>query len=520
MTAYGKTTSDNLAIICEETAQAGGWSGNTAFIMGETAFTYADVYAGMRKTAAGLAALGVRPGDRVLCALSDGIGVVVSLLGTWYLGAVAVLANPRLHSTELALAASRCDPALVVCEGGLAEVFDDTRTADSARLEIEGRKAALVDAQPVAATDPAYALFSSGTTGQPRLCFHSHRDPLVHQRAFGRPVLGLRPGDVTLSVSKTYFAYGLGNSVFYPLLSGATAVLISEAPGAGLIADHLRRRTVRALFAVPSFYATMLSDAKADSLADVGLAVCAGEVLPRAVEERLEALDGPTVLNGIGTTEVGQTFASNAPHSKRRGTVGRALPPYRVRIAGMDGGEAKPGAEGRLFVSGSTLALPCPDAHSFRPALNGHWYETGDIAMRDDEGFLTVLGRHDDIEIVGGINVQPTEIEDLVRAHPDVADAAVCSVPDERGVSRLIAYVVPSRQAAERGTLEADLLTAARATLAPYKVPRDVVLVPELPRTPNGKLRRSQLRKKAAEYELRGIWHAADHVWTRGTCQE
>lgn len=504
-------TRENLAIILEEAARAGGWSSEIALLADETACTYSDLFAGMRRTAACLTALGVRPADRVLTALSDGIEVVLVLLGTWYLGAVAVMANPRLHARELALAASNSDPVLVVCDSGMEGLFRGARAVDPARLERQGEGAASVAPAPVSGADPAYALFTSGTTGEPRLCFHGHRDPLIYQQAFGRPVLGLAPRDVTLSVSKTYFAYGLGNSVIYPLLSGATSVLISGVPSTGLVADHLSRRAIRALFAVPSFYAKMLSDVSADALARVGMAVCAGEVLPRGVEEGLEALGGPVVLNGIGTTEIGQTFASNAPRARRAGTVGRVLAPYQVRIRDASGSEARPGIEGRLLVSGDTLALPVSDARSYRPAAPGSWYETGDVAVLDDDAYLTVLGRHDDVEIVSGINVRPTEIENLITGHPSVADAAVCAVIDKRGASRLTAYVVAARGMVDPGTLEAELLGAARAGLGAYKVPKQVVLVPRLPRTPNGKLRRLQLRKSAAEYELCGVWPIEDH---------
>jgi acyl-coenzyme A synthetase/AMP-(fatty) acid ligase len=352
----------------------------------------------------------------------------------------------------------------------------------------------------------AYALFTSGTTGEPRLCFHAHADSLVYDHTFGKAALALRPGDVTLSVSKTHFAYGLGNSVFYPLLSGATAILEPAAPTADGVLASVTRFGVDVLFAVPSFYARLLAHPEAEALSSVAIAVCAGEVLPRSVEERVDALDGPILLNGIGSTEMGQTFASNVPGSRRFGTVGRALPPYRIRVVDGAGDDLAPGCEGRLIVRGTTLAFPCASAHEYRAAPTGLWYPTGDLAALDDDGYLRIPGRLDDVEIVGGINVHPSEIEDLFSRHAMVRDVAVCATRDSRGVSRLVAYVVPADDSGDRRTLEADLLASARGRMAPYKIPRGIVFVPELPRTFTGKLRRRALREAAARYEKTNSW--------------
>ena len=192
-------------------------------------------------------------------------------------------------------------------------------------------------------------------------------------------------------------------------------------------------------------------------------------------------------------------------------TVGKALPPYRIRVVDEAGDDLPQGCEGRLLVQGTTLALPCASVHEFRAVTPGLWYPLGDIAVLDGDGYVQVTGRLDDIEIVGGINVHPAELEELLFRHPMVRDVAACATTDSRGVSRLVAYVVPADDAVDRSTLEADLLAGARGRVAPYKVPRSVVFVPELPRTFTGKLRRRALREAATRYEKTNSWQVCQH---------
>ena len=221
----------------------------------------------------------------------------------------------------------RSDPALVVCDTRLVPTFPEISTLEPGQVRQAWPVACPAQAHICGGSEPAYALFTSGTTGAPKLCFHSHGDPLVYNEAFARRALGLGPGHITLSVSKAYFAYGLGNSLFFPLLSGAAAVLEPELPTAEKVLTAIGRYGVRVLFGVPSFYARLVAHTQAQVLGSVSIAVCAGEVLPGLVEERMDALAGPVLLNGIGSTEVGQTFASNTVSARRRHSVGRALAP-------------------------------------------------------------------------------------------------------------------------------------------------------------------------------------------------
>ncbi|CCH30889.1 AMP-binding protein [Actinosynnema sp. NPDC047251] len=473
----------NLVGVLRDRARAGGWLHRPAY-EGAGAVTHAEVYAGAARVAGGLRAGGVQAGDRVVLLLDDGPDFVSVFLGAATIGAVATPVNPRLHPDELRAAVVLADPALVVC-----------RPADLAALHgfpvpvlVGPPVGDPVDPVPCGLDVPAFALLTSGTTGAPRLCPHHHADPLVYHRAFGGPVLGLTPQDVVHSVSKMHFAYGLGNSLFYPLLSGCRAVLDAEPATPDDVLRILDEHGVTTLFSVPTFYARLLAHPRGDRLGALRLAVTAGEVLPPALEERLVALLGDRLLNGIGTTEVGQAFTSNAPQGWRAGTVGRALPPYEVRVVDEAGAPVGPEVPGRLEVRGPTVTLGMRADGS--PQRTSGWSATGDLATVDGAGYVRVSGRADDVENVGGIKVHPVAVEHLLAAHPLVREAVVCAETS----GGLLAYVVRGEGDESDDDLTSALLAACRERLTAYKVPRTVVYVPALPRTGSGKLRRHVVR--------------------------
>lgn len=478
--------SANLATVLERAAEDGGWADDVAFLVGARAFTHADVHDGAAQTASLLAGHGAAAGVRVLVVLPDGIEFAWAFLGAARLGAVAVPVNPRLTAADHRDAAVRAGAAVVVCGAELADRFHGWPV-----VVAEGLEAALAGAPrcapaDVAPFDPAYAQFTSGTTGAPKLALHAHRDPLVYFDAFARPAIALGRGDVVLSVSKLYFAYGLGNSLFFPLLAGCRAVLHPEHPRADDVADLVRRHGVTVLFSVPTFYARVVAAGRTDAWSSLRVAVSAGETLSEAPAERAAALLGCPILDGIGSTEVGQTFASNTLAAARPGTVGRALSPYRVEIRAGGGRTVAASEVGDLWVAGPTLPLGYP----------GEWLPTGDRALMDEDGFVHLRGRADDLEQVGGISVSPVEVEAILSRHPAVGEVAVAGVVACDGASRLEAFVVLAAGAGwDRGAVAIELLARARAELAPFKVPRAVVFVDDLPRTPTGKLRRFVLRQ-------------------------
>ena len=474
----------NLAAVLESRATDGGWAGDIAFLAGDRAFTHAEVHRGAARTGSLLAASGAGPGARVLIALPDGIEFAWAFLGAVRIGAVAVPVNPRLTAGDHGAAAADTDAAVVVCSAALAARFEGRRVVVGEDLEAATVGWAPAEAAAVTAGDPAYAQYTSGTTGSPTAALHAHGHPPVYVEAFARPAIALRPADIMLSVSKLYFAYGLGNSLFFPLLTGCRAVLHAGHPRAEEIVALVRRHRVTVLFSVPTFYAHLVAGGRSDELSSVRVAVSAGEALGAALASRLRAFLGCPVLDGLGSTEVGQTFASNTLERWEDATVGRALPPYRVSVRDDGGHPCPPGRVGALWVAGPTLPLGHPD----------EWLPTGDRAMLDAGGFLHLRGRSDDVELVGGISVSPLEIEAVLGRHRAVIEVAVAGVVGPDGASRLQAFVVTAPGTAAGDELEAQLVALARAELAPFKVPRSIVVVDGLPRTPTGKLRRFVLR--------------------------
>lgn len=491
------TAEDNLAAVLEARAAAGGWGDDTAFVVGQRAFTHAQVHQGAARAAAFLAGLGAGPGTRVLLALPDGIEFAWAFLGAVRLGAVAVPVNPRLTEADHRALGGDAGAAVVVCERRLATRFAG-RVVPADEMEAALHASPAHPPAEVGAGQAAYAQYTSGTTGAPRAALHAHGDPLVYFEAFARPAIALDRRDVVLSVSKLYFAYGLGNALLFPLLAGCRAVLHPDRPRPDDIAGLVRGHRVTVLFAVPTFYAHLVAGGRSGAMESVRVAVSAGEPLTPALAGRARAFFGCPILDGLGSTEVGQTFASNTLQDWRDGTVGRALPPYRVGVRDDEGDPLPPGETGSLWVSGPTVLLEYlghPAATA--AAKRGEWLCTGDRAMVDGDGFVHLRGRSDDVELVGGVCVSPLEIEAVLDANPAVTEVAVASVVGADGASRLQAFVVPAPGAGPAEVVAAELVAQARAALAPFKVPRSVTFVESLPRTPTGKLRRFVLRSGA-----------------------
>lgn len=497
----GTEADHNLAVTIEATARANRWGARTAFLVDDAAVSHDEVHDGGARAAGVLAGLGVGRGDVVLIALPDGAGFVWSFLGAVRLGAMAVPVNPDLTPDDHHRLGQDSGAGVVVCGDELRSRFGGRAKVVTAPELVRSLAAASPHpGVPVGAGEPAYAQYTSGTTGAPKAAVHRHGDPLVYTQAFAHGAIALAADDVVHSVSKMFFAYGLGNSLFFPLLCGARAVLSPTRPRPAETAALVERHQVSVLFAVPTFYANLVREcapAADDAFGSVRVAVSAGERLTTDLAARASRLLGCPVLDGLGSTEVGQTFASNTLHTVRPGTVGRALPPYELAVCGRDATVVAPGEVGALWVRGPTVLLGYlgrPDAAT----ADGHgWLRTEDRASVDNDGFVHLHGRADDMEMVGGISVAPAEIEELLGGHESVSEVAVVAVADADGASRLRAFVVPAVPGSGTDSLADELTALARDQLAPFKVPRSVAFVDGLPRTPTGKLRRFVLRSGA-----------------------
>ncbi len=473
-----------------------GWLQRPAYLVGEEVVTHGGVHDGAARMASLLAQRGVGPRDRVLIVMPDGVELVWAFLGAVRLGAMAILANPRLRGDDHRALADRYTPHVVICEGECEKRFAPRNVVVGKELATRISGLAPHPVAPVSPGEPAYAQLTSGTTGQPKAAVHRHSDAFVYHRAFACGAIELGSEDVVASVSKIHFAYGLGNSLFFPLLSGASAVLFPGHPASEVVAALVSRHRVSVLFAVPIFYAHLSGTDLAGCFTSLRVAVSAGEVLTPALATRVKTFLGCPVLDGLGSTEVGQTFVSNTLAAARDATVGRVLAPYELSLRDRSPKPVTPGVVGTLWVRGPTVLLEYLDEPDATAAvMDGEWLCTGDRATIAADGFVTLRGRVDDVEMVGGISVAPIEIEELLGGHPGVVEVAVAAVRDAAGASRLEAFVVPVPGAGE--TLATELVALARTGLAAYKVPRVVHLVEALPRTPTGKLRRFGLRSGA-----------------------
>ncbi len=455
--------------------------------------------AALRERALGLQAAlesaGLAPRQRVLLVLRDTPHFHDAFLGALRGGFVPVPVNPLLTERDLGFIARDCDARALVADVPVPARLSHLRRIESAN--------AGANAPPVArtrASDVGFFLYTSGTTGEPKGVVHRHVDLPVTAALYARAVLGLREDDRVLSAAKLFFAYGLGNSLSFPLLCGAEVVLCPDRPTPESMFALLRDAQPTVFFGVPTLYAAMLAHPDLPAtLGRVRLCVSAGEALPAPLWQRWRDRFGVEILDGLGSTEMLHIFVSNRPGAVRPGSSGKAVDGYRVRVVDEQDRDVAPGEIGGLVAHGASAAL----AYHARPEVTRAtmfapgWLRTGDSYRQDSDGFLWHVGRSDDLIKVSGQYVSPVEVESALVAHAAVVEAAVVGEPDEHGLTKPRAFVVLAAGARPSGELAAELQQFVKARLAPHKYPRRVDFVDELPKPATGKIRRHVLREKA-----------------------
>jgi benzoate-CoA ligase family protein len=348
----------------------------------------------------------------------------------------------------------------------------------------------------------AFWLYSSGSTGRPKGAVHRHRDMVATSEFMGRGIAGIREDDVIFSAAKLFFAYGLGNAMSFPLWAGASAVFLDARPTAANTLETIERYRPTVYFGVPTLYAAQLQalETSRPDLSSIRICVSAGEPLPADIFRRWKERTGLTILDGIGSTEALNTFVSNRPDDVRPGTSGRPVPGYEVRVVTADGSEAATGDTGRLQVKGLSLAAYYwNNPEKTRQTMLGDWLDTGDTYFRDEDGYYHYCGRSDDMLKVGGIWCSPIEIEARLVSHPAVLEVAVVGAPDANGLVKPEAWVVLRNGASPSEQLEQELMAHCKNHLAPYKFPRRIHFVQELPKTATGKIQRFRLRQLTSD---------------------
>ncbi|HEY3610566.1 MAG TPA: benzoate-CoA ligase family protein [Pseudonocardiaceae bacterium] len=483
---------------------------------GDRSLTYRDLADETLRVAAGLRALGLRPEERVMLCMADGVELLTGILAAMRLGAVPVPVSTMVTGADLGtmLADSRARLLCVSVQFAaaaqeavdlapeVAHVVVDGDVDFAARPSVHHWKAlsgADPDPSPAYATwadSPALWLYTSGTTGRPKGAMHRHVSVRHVADCYGTGVLGVAPTDRCLSVAKLFFAYGLGNSCFFPLAVGATTVLEPARPTPTAIAARVVATRPTLFFAVPTFYSALLgSDIPDDTFASVRQGVSAGEPLPAILGARFADRFGVEILDGIGSTEALHIFLSNRPGRVHPSSSGTPVPGYHVQIRDDDDVLIEEtGRPGHLYLNGPSTATGYWCRHeTTRQVFQGEWLRTGDTYVRNEDGTYSCLGRSDDMLKAGGIWVSPAEVEERLLAHPDVAEVAVVAAPDEVGIEKPIACVV----AVPGHAIDPDALTVwCRDGLAAFKRPRLVIPVAELPKTATGKIRRNVLREQ------------------------
>jgi benzoate-CoA ligase family protein len=365
-----------------------------------------------------------------------------------------------------------------------------------AELTDDGQRAGLRDVAPTGDDDWALWLYTSGTTGKPKAAMHRHANIRHVCETYAAQVLGITPDDVTFSVPKMFFAYGIGNTMFFPFSVGATTVLEPRRPTPDVVRQRLEETRPTLFFGVPTFYAALTqSDVPAEAFGSVRMCASAGEALPAPLQRRFTERFGVDILDGIGSTEALHIFLSNRPGDIHPGTTGVAVPGYELELRDTEGRTVPDGEPGALHVKGESIALGYwHRTATTRQVFQGEWLVTGDTYVRNDEGYYVCLGRNSDMLKAGGIWVSPGEVESRLLEHPSVREAAVVGVPDENGLDKPVAVVVVADDASER-----DLVAWCREGLAHFKAPRQVVFVTELPKTATGKLQRFKVRDLVSE---------------------
>ena len=469
--------------------------------------SYEQLWSSMGRVASFLGAAGVRPGDRVALLLADSREFVFAFLGCSRIGAVAVPLNPGCDAELLQHFLADSGSVLLFTGGRCRELASALRRDSLPSL----RDVVDVDASPwdgfpetrepraTRGDDEAFWLYTSGTTGAPKAAVHSHAAIHACVDGYAEDVLSIEPGDVAFSTSKLFFAYGLGNSLLFPLAAGATAVLNPERCDAATVARIAGEFSPTLFFSVPTLYSRYLDRPETitrEGLGSVRRFVSAGEYLPAEVFERWLERTGRPILDGIGTTEAMHIFCSNRPGRLRAGTSGCPVRGYDLRIAGDDGEPVRRGEIGHLLVRGASTCLGYRIGGRLeRSSHDGEWLRTGDLYSQDDDGFFVYEGRRGDSFKSAGLWVSPVKIERALLESEDVREAVVIAAPGSDGILGPKAFVVPAEPARSHapGRLVERLRDRLCERLARHEVPHAIEVVGDLPRTATGKVARRSL---------------------------
>ncbi|MCC8941647.1 benzoate-CoA ligase family protein [Bradyrhizobium sp. Arg68] len=490
-----------------------GRGGKIVFDDTVSQLTYGQLQQQTRRVGNMLRRLGVRREERVAMIMLDTVDFPTVFLGAIRAGVIPVPLNTLLTAEQYAYILGDCRARVLFVSEALLPVVKDVigRMPDLEHVVVSGKEAhghkkladeiaRESDVFATAAThadEPAFWLYSSGSTGMPKGVRHLHSNMAATAETYAKQVLGIREDDVGLSAAKLFFAYGLGNALTFPMSVGATTVLNAERPTPAVMFALINKYHPSIFFGVPTLFAAMLND---EAMKGQGggkrLRVCtsAGEALPESVGNAWKARFGVDILDGVGSTELLHIFLSNAPGDIKYGSSGRPVPGYNVRLVNELGADVADGEVGELLVDAPSAGESYWNQRAkSRATFEGAWTRTGDKYIRDADGRYTFCGRADDMFKVSGIWVSPFEVESALITHPAVLEAAVVPEADPEGLLKPKAYVVLRPESTKEGLHEA-LKEHVKQKIGPWKYPRWIDVVESLPKTATGKIQRFKLR--------------------------
>jgi len=491
-----------------------GRGDRVAFVDPWRSLTYAALDAASARFAAGLRQAGIERERRIALVMLDTVDFPIAFWGALRAGVVPVPINTLLPPDITGYILEDSRAAAVFISAPLLKPLQSAarRVGRVVASNPDGSACGFggflapdngISPGPIEECSPdevAFWLYSSGSTGAPKGVRHVHSSLKATADTYAANVLNLQPEDVVFSAAKLFFAYGLGNSMTFPLAAGASAVLLPDRPTPDAVLDTMRRHRPTLFAGVPTLYAALLAQPQLTAGAGsdrLKTCISAGEPLPEHVGQRWRDQTGCDILDGIGSTEMLHIFLSNRPGDIRYGSTGKAVPGYELRILDADGDDVADGENGELAVRGPSAADGYWDQRDrSRLTFRGEWTHTGDTYTRDTQGYYRYCGRTDDMLKVGGIWVSPFEVEEALIAHPAVLEAAVVGHPDGDGLIKPKAFVVlqESAQGEDRAALCAMLQNEVKDRIGVWKYPRWIEFADTLPKTATGKIQRYKLR--------------------------
>lgn len=491
-----------------------GRGNKVAVICEDRKFTYEQIRFGMNQVGNALAASGIKMEDRVALMLLDTEVYPQVFFGAIKMGAVPICLNTLMRPNDYTYYLNDSRASLLMVDASLLTLVQGIRK-DLRYLEkvvvingaAEGKNVTFEDfikGQPgemeVAATSPddaCFWLYSSGSTGQPKGTVHLQHDMVFAAETYGKQVLQVQEDDVCFSAAKLFFAYGLGNGLYFPFSVGATAVYMPEWPSPGLVYDTIARHQPTIFFGVPTLYGAMLAQEEGD-LGRVHTCVSAGEALPPDIMARWHKRFGIQILDGIGSTEICHIFISNCRGEVRSGCTGKLVPGYEARIVDENFNDIEDGEIGTLLIKGDSIASCYWNKHEkTKKTMLGDWINTDDKFFKDKDGYFYYVGRSNDMLKVGGIWVSPIEVEACLMEHEAVRECAVVGWPDDGKLIKPKAFVVLNNGIKGSPELEKELKDYVKKSLAHYKYPRWIEFINDLPKTATGKIKRFELSNQA-----------------------